>query len=201
MVETKIIIIVFPRNGSETTLPADSAPTLPVLHWLQRFPLPKQTVLFFKRQSPPEAIIRFVRKMSKLLKCWREENFGRKISSRRTLGWRFASVDRAIGYHGQSKNSRFSPNFSGCEPAGRERGVIDSVSCILYIGLLVLCIALSRFIWACASYVDRAKSAGDINLGLQVPTAHGLFNLGISGKNRPNAKDHPASSKSDGHKH
>lgn len=132
---------------------------------------------------------------------WRGRSFWRKISSRRTLGWRFASVDRAIGYHGQSKNSRFSPNFSGCEPAGRERGVIDSVSCILYIGLLVLCIALSRFIWACASYVDRAKSAGDINLGLQVPTAHGLFNLGISGKNRPNAKDHPASSKSDGHKH
>ncbi|MBE6084636.1 MAG: hypothetical protein E7203_04090 [Selenomonas ruminantium] len=111
-----------------------------------------------------------------------------------------ASVDRAIGYHGQSKNSRFSPNFSGCEPAGRERGVIDTVNCI-DIGILFLCICVGRFFWACSRYVDKARPARDINIGLQVPTVNGLLNLGISGKNGPNAKDHPASSKFGGHKH
>ena len=51
MVETKIIISIFPKNGSETALLADSVPTLPVLHWLQRFPLQKQTVLPWLRAS------------------------------------------------------------------------------------------------------------------------------------------------------
>jgi len=98
------------------------------------------------------------------------------------------------------KAPTFLQTFAAVSQLGRERGVIDSVNCI-DIGILFLCICVGKFFWACSRYVDKAKPARDINIGLQVPTVNGLLNLGISGKNGPNAKDHRTTSKSDGLKH
>ena len=123
----------------------------------------------------------------------------RRIHFRRTLSWHWpALIERLVIMDNQK--SRFSPNFYGCEPVGSGKGMIDTVNCI-DIGILFLCICMGRFFWACSRYVDKARPARDINIGLQVPTVHGLLNLGISGKNGPNAKDHRTTSKSDGHKH
>ena len=117
------------------------------------------------------------------------------------FNWRCVSVDR-YGWLSQIKTPAFSQTSAASSQHGRERGVNSEVICILYIGALALCIAVSRLIWACANYVDRAKPAKDVNLGLQVPMSHGTLNLGVSGKNGPsNAKDHPPLAKIDGHKH
>ena len=64
------------------------------------------------------------------------------------------------------------------------------------IGVFFVCIGITRLLWSCSRYIDKAKPAKDISCGLQAEAPSWGFNLGISGHDRQNAKDHPASASS-----